>query len=677
MAHDYSGINAAIIASTIPRGTLQSIQFPLLPEGYYSITYKDIPGQNIITVFDDSMPLLCGGTITYKGEPLAAICGPDKQKVVSLCRQTRVTYDTDYSLLGFNGYTEEQVIAEKSFVKGNAEKVLNDADRTVEGTYRIDSQPAGFIGSQGITAAFSKGILTIEGETQWPFQLRRCAAVVCNLPVKDVHVGIGNFNPTYDEKLVIPLIYGSLAALLAFKSGKAVKFTYGEGEKCSLYPVVRPETVITRRSAVDEKGKVLAEKVDIDVNMGAYPLFTDELLSQVLIGAAGSYTIPNIKITCRGIVTSAPPMNVFKGLSYSSGTFSAETHFSRIAELYGKNPGEWRLTYLPGKKPYLPTGGIVKDFHGQTLLEKLLDMSDFNRKYAAYEILRKNKNQSRLGRENIRGIGLAFGFTGNGPTVKRDRKETYSVKVKLDRNDTVTILSSAYGSQSTAIWVETAAAILGMEPSSVIIQKGDTATLPNSGPSFLSGGIGIVTSLVEKCCLDIKKQRFHHALPIMVKRSYRSPGTKRWDPEKFKGIPFHSLSWGAAAVEIEIDPIFLRVMVRGIWLIIDSGRMYNKRLASDTLETAIFDTLAEILPKEDLTLPSTLDTGFNVPAARHLPAISIEIDATRKAMAGGISRIPGSLLPSALVSAVTQATGIYFDRIPLTPEILHAHMEES
>ncbi len=678
MAREYPGtkvLDAYIIASTIPRGKLQSIQFPLFPEGYYGITYKDIPGQNAVTAFKDSLPLLCENIISYKGEPLAVICGSDSQTVLSLCRQTRIAYETDYSLLGFNNYSEDQVAAEKSFTKGNIEKILDGAYQTVEGKYHIQSQTAGFSSFRGVTAAVSKGIITITGETQWPFQLRRSVAAVCNFPLKNVRVKIGTFNPTYDEKLVIPSLYASLAAVLSLKSGKPVRILPGEADH-AVYTVQRPEVMITRLSAVDEKGKVLAEKAVIEVNMGAHPLFTDELLSQILIGAAGSYVIPNIKIICRGIVTSEPPMNTFKGLGFSAGTFSVETHFSRIAELYGKTPGQWRLSFLPGKKAYLPTGGIIKDFHGKTLLQKVLDNSDFNRKYAAYELLRKNRKQNTLGKGNIRGIGLSFGFTGNGPTIKREKNETYSIKVRLDRDDTITILSSAYGSQSAAIWKETAAAILGTNPSSVIVLQGDTSNLPNSGPSFLSSGISIITSLVEKCCIEIKKQRFHHALPIVVKRSYRMPGNKRWDPEKFKGMPFHSLTWGAAIAEIEIDPVFLRVLVRGIWLIVDSGKIYSKKIAADALETSILETLSETLVKDDPTLPSTFDTGFNEPLQRHLPLISIEFKESRKTVPGGISGIPGSLLPSAIISAVTQATGIYFDTLPLTPEILYSHMGE-
>ncbi len=671
----YKVLHARVIRSTIPRGKLKSIQFPQLPEGYYSITYKDIPGINSIDVFNETIPLLCEGEITYEGEPLAVLCGPEKRKVITLCKNTRIEYETDYSLLGFNTYTEDQVIAEKTFSKGSAEKIFTEAFQTVEGKYHIRSRTADFTSLQGAIASKNKDILEIEADTQWPFHLQKSIARVCKIPVKKVLVRIGKFSPTYDEKLLMPSIYASFAAVLALKSGRAVRFIPGR-EEIIEYGAKKPEIIIWRKSAVDEKGKILAEKVTINANLGAYPLFTDEILSQLIIGAAGSYTIPNLKITCRGIMTSEPPMNVFNGLGLSAGVFSVETHISRIAEIYQKNPAQWRLQYLPGGKTYLPTGGIEKDFNGRVLLGRVLEHSDFTRKHAAYEILRKNRKQGRLAKENLRGIGVSFGFAGNGPTIKREGKETYSVKVRLDTDDRVTIQSSANGANSSAIWKKAASIILGIDPASVIIKKGDTSTLPNSGPSYLSSDISIVTSLVEKCCHGIKKQRFHQALPIEVKRSYRAPGSRRWDPEKLKGMPFHSLSWGTAAAEIEIDPVFLRVVVRGVWMLVDCGRLYNRKSALISLEASILETLGWTLFKNDVTLPSITDNRFNSFQSHRLPYISAEIVENRKTITGGLSRLPDTLVPAALVSAISQATGIYLDTLPIVPDTLYKHMEE-
>ncbi len=669
-------LTAHIIRSPLPRGKIKSIQFPQMPEGYYSLTYKDIPGDNFISIMNGKIPLLCEGDIVYKGEPLAAICGPEKLEVLSLCRKTKVEIETDYTLKSFKGYSDDQIADEKKFVKGNPDKVFSGAPRIVEGSYYVAPAKARFSSYRGVIASYSKGHIDIQTETQWPFHLKNTVASVCSVPQSRVKTAIVKFNPTYDEKLILPTLYASLAAMLAVKSGKSVRFT-PEKDEIIDFGGRKPEVSIKRRSAVDEKGKIIAEIVDIDVNLGAYPLFTDEILTQLIIGAAGAYTIPNIRIICRGITTSEPPMNVFKGLNLSSGVFASEAHFSRIAGIFKHNPGDWRLKYLPGKPAYIPTGGIEKDFRGRELLERIIKESDFNRKFSAYEILRKHRKPGRMPRELLRGIGISFGFTGNGFSGKKENGGSYSVSVKLDTDDRVTVKSSANGASSTAVWKETAASILGIDSGSVIIQKGDTSTLPNSGPSFLSSDISIITSLVEKCCLAIKKQRFHQALPIEVKRSYRTSGVRKWDPERLKGIPFHSLSWGAVVAEIEIDPVFLRPVIRGIWMTADIGRLYNSSLASRVLESSILETLEWVLMEDDITAASISDTGFNTHLSRKLPKISVSLLENRKTATGGISQLPDALIPSAVISAVSQAAGIYLDSLPVTPDTLYKHMEEA
>ncbi len=667
-------LTAIIIRSPQPTGTIKAIEFPPLPDGYFSLTYKDIPGENFIQVAAEKMPLLCEKEISYKGEPIAVVCGPERSKVLSLCRSTKIISETNYTFKAFKGYSHDQIIKEKQFTKGNPEKIFEDAASIVEGTYHTAARKARFTSYQGVLAGYTKGIMEIQTETQWPFHLRNTVAKVCSLPPDTVKTAIGKFNPTYDEKLIVPTIYASLAALLSLKTGKQVRFI-PDREELIDFSSRKPEVFIKRKSAVDEKGKITAEIIDIEVNFGAYPLFADEILTQLIIGAAGSYSIPNLSIKCSGITTSEPPMNVFNGLSLSAGVFSCEAHLSRIAEINSCNPGDWRLKYLPGKPAYIPTGGIEKNFKGKELLEQIIRTSDFNRKYSAYEVLRKHRKPGRVSRELLRGIGISFGFAGNGFSGRKESGESHTVAVKLDRDNKVTIRSSANGSSSTAVWKETASSILTVDADSVKILKGDTSTLPNSGPSFLGNDISVVTSLVEKCCLAIKKQRFHKALPIEVKRSYRSSGVKKWDPEKLKGMPFNSLSWGAVVVEIEIDPVFLRPIVRALWMIVDSGRLYNRVIAVKSLESSILETLEWIVTEDEVTSPSVTDTGFNTPLQRRLPDLSVILSERRKNITGGISQLPDTLIPAAVISAVSQAAGIYPDSLPITPQILYKQME--
>ena len=67
-------------------GSFSSIQTDGLPEGYTVITAEDIPGNKFIESPDgkNSVPVFCQEQISYQGEPLGMVVGPDEEKVIEL-----------------------------------------------------------------------------------------------------------------------------------------------------------------------------------------------------------------------------------------------------------------------------------------------------------------------------------------------------------------------------------------------------------------------------------------------------------------------------------------------------------------------------------------------------------------------------------------------------------------
>ena len=666
---------AHIIRSSIPKGIISSIKIPELPKGFYSISAEDIPGKNRISVFSQEMPLLCDGNVNYKGEPILVICGPGETDVLDICNNTLIEYETDYSIYSFENFSKSQVLDKKKFTRGSVESKFKGADQTVEGEYTTRIQTLPITYPLGAIAKYKNNILEIDTASQWPFHIQKTVSEICNIPKKAIQVNIEPYHHTYDEKLLIPSIYSALASLLAVKSGKQIKIIAEPSEILS-YSIKRPGVKIYRKSAINKNGKIIAEDIEISVDIGAYPLFTDELLSQLILGAASIYSITNLRIEALAIKTSSPPMNVFKGCGIGLGAFSAETHFSRISTIQKKNPVELRLEYLPKKNQKLPSGGDLKQISQRELLNQVSYKSDFNRKYSAYEILKNRQKGKLVDHVALRGIGIAIAYTGNGFTRKREQKEAYSMQVKLDQNDKLYISSSSNGSAPGNIWKRTAGNILGLENGSIEIVKGDTFILPNSGPSFLSNDLSIMTNLVEKCCIAIRKQRFQKPLPIIVKRSFKSPGEAVWNSEKLKGMPFNALSWGAAVVEIELDPIFMRPIIRGIWTVFDVGKIYNIKAAHSTAESEIFEALNWVAGGEELFHRPISSYNLDEIEKIKLPDINIDFISDSKRSSGGISQLPDAIIPSAFVQAVSQASGIYFDTIPITPEIIFKYLEK-
>ena len=85
---------ARMVRSTIPRGRIGNIELPVLPEGYYFISAKDIPenGKNSLVMIAGDWRCFADGDVRYVGEtiglPFAGekmLFGDSISSLVSIC----------------------------------------------------------------------------------------------------------------------------------------------------------------------------------------------------------------------------------------------------------------------------------------------------------------------------------------------------------------------------------------------------------------------------------------------------------------------------------------------------------------------------------------------------------------------------------------------------------------
>ena len=88
-------IFAALVRSPSPVGKIKSITISDLPEGYYFFTEKDIPGAKSIKINKTVIKVFENKNISYTGEPLGIIAGPDETTVLSLLDNISVNLDVE------------------------------------------------------------------------------------------------------------------------------------------------------------------------------------------------------------------------------------------------------------------------------------------------------------------------------------------------------------------------------------------------------------------------------------------------------------------------------------------------------------------------------------------------------------------------------------------------------
>ena len=70
---------AALIRSPGPSGNVKSITIPDLPEGYFMLSSKDLPGAKTITANKTVTKIFGYGNVSYRGQPLGILARMKKQ----------------------------------------------------------------------------------------------------------------------------------------------------------------------------------------------------------------------------------------------------------------------------------------------------------------------------------------------------------------------------------------------------------------------------------------------------------------------------------------------------------------------------------------------------------------------------------------------------------------------
>jgi CO/xanthine dehydrogenase Mo-binding subunit len=671
-------LHVATVRSRIQRGSVRSIAFPRLPTGYRAILPADIPGRNRIASFGAEIPILASEKVSYKGEPIALIAGPDPVVLEALVAETKADLEEEEPVLGWESFSSEQVIAKRVAIVGDPDLAFSIAPEVHEAAYLSGAIDHYYSEPQGAAAAYDYDKIAIWCATQWPYHVRDSVSLALGCRAEEVSVRPTRLGVHLDGKLWYPSLLACHAAIAAVACGRPAKLMLTR-EEDFLYTTKRARSSVSVRAALGPGGELSVMDVRIALNVGAYGPLAEEILSQAVLASTGAYRCPNLRVEGYAVATNAPPLGAFGGLGASHALFAVEAHANRLAARAGEDPADWKSRNVLRKGSALITGEPLKeDAPYAAILDRLSRASDYRRKHACYELVRKRRSGKSDG--PLRGIGLAFAYQGAGQFLSGERSNSYSVEVSLDKELKATIRTSAAagGSGVLDIWRDTAGAILGIPVSSVRFAPAHTDESPNSGPSTLSRGVTVVNRLVENACAAIQKRRFRDPLPLSAKSSYRVPKPIAWEDGSVHGSPFDTAAWAGAAVELELDPWTLEPRPLGVWLCVDGGKVMSPGRASAALRAGCVDALGACLSERFDPDGGEGAEGqyfrYGLRPLDELPPISVEfLEAARKAPVKGIGELPFDTVPAAFLTAISQAAGAEFSSLPVPgPELIRA-----
>jgi CO/xanthine dehydrogenase Mo-binding subunit len=372
-------------------------------------------------------------------------------------------------------------------------------------------------------------------------------------------------------------------------------------------------------------------------------MFSDEMANQLIAGLVPLYPLISLSISITFNTSRRRPAHFFGDLGYSDALCSTETHYSALAKLSGYNPLTWRLKFASESSTHSQVIRSDKYAKLKELIATVSDSSDFQRKNAAYEMQAQMRVKLSTFFNYSRGVALACGAGISGFSSECRSLPQQPVQITLKPNNKVEVNTSFYTIGSSAeIWRQIISEELQVAKSDISFVEEQKEML-DSGPSVLSANSGRMPQQIQKACNQIKEKRFVQPLPICESvLSPKQPG--------MKGSMFLSNSWVATVLELEIDSVTLRPLVRRVWCAVSLSRVFEEQSLRSKIRHTIVTTL-----REAGALLSHSDTF----------TIEITIKDEGQQISSSITGALKGVITSAFVSALEQALGFPVGKIPV------------
>lgn len=666
-------VHVAQVRAPSPRGRFLGIGEFRLPRGYVLVRAEDLPEGASLPGLGSPFPILARDRFTWKGQALALLAGPDPNLVAELAATLPLECEEEEAFCEPEDLPPGTALAKRSLLRGDPARAFAEAASIVEDLWISEPIDRNYSEPQGALAYFDYDRLVIRAATQWPSHLRDSVAAALDCRASEVIVRPTRLGHHLDGKLWYPSLLACHAALAA-KACKAPARLLFTREEDFLFGPKALRSRIALKAALDSGGRLSALEADLVLDMGAHGPLAEDALVEACTAALGAYECPNLRLEARVVATDTPPASSFSGLCASQAFLALEALGSRLAEGGGIDPLEWKSrNFLSAASTWLSGERLREAPPLGAMAERLAVSSDFRRKHAAYELVRKRRADRRDG--PLRGIGASFAFHAPGIAASEAVSETCTVEAVLGKDLRLSLRAWGVAPQgrASAVWREEAARILGIEPEMIDILQPEADTPLPPGPDARARGLVLTSKLAARACTAIQRRRFRETLPLGAKASGKVERSLVWTAEGPRGNPFETASWVGAVVEVEFDPFSLVFRPTGLWLCVDAGRILSPSRARQALRASAHESLEACL-SEALRMGNGArdpETFFSFRKSGDLdpPPLSIDlVEDARPGLPRSIGELPHHALPGAFLAAASQALGRPLTTFPLSFE---------
>jgi carbon-monoxide dehydrogenase large subunit len=672
------------------------------------------------------------GKVRYYGEPVAVVVANTLEGADRACAQMEVEYEPLPAVLHprdaaqpgapllheeLGAYEHDPIIHPMPgsnighayrLARGDVEAAFRSSALVLENEYWLPWIAHVQLEPHGAVAQFDGEKLTVWTSSQSPFYVRDTLARMLDLPAAHVRVQIpyvgGGFGGKSDVTIE-PLLALAAHAL----PGLPIQLVLTREEM--FYGTVIGRGCWGRmKTGVDAQGMLLAEQVELYFGSGGY-VDTSVWISQGGgHNSTGPYYVPNLDLRSHAVYTNTPPTGAYRGYGHPEVHWMVERQMDQIARRLGMDPAELRLKNLLSSGKMNSLGQVMKDYNGRADL--CLE--------AVRERLGNERAPTQAGRLRAQGIACFM----KSPVMRTNAQS--GAILKFNEDGSVILFTGAIemGQGIATVLTQIAAQALSIPIERIHYAASvDTDYSPHEWQTVASHSTWAVGNAVRLaaedalaqfkkaaaevfgapvdtiCALDgrlypegredlaIPFARFAAGYtradgsavnpPVVGRGTFAPRGLTFPDPGTGQGNMAASWTFGCQGVDLEVDPDTGRIHVLRMVSAQDAGRIVNPMAARGQVEGAMIMALGAALMEKlqfgaDGRILNAGLVDYRILTASDAPEMEILFIETQDAVgpygARGLGEHGIVAVPPAVANALSQALGVDFFEIPITPE---------
>lgn len=603
--------------------------------------------------------------------------------------------------------------------KGDVEKAFEEADLVVENEFSLPAV-AHVPMETHVTIAQAdpySNKIKVWSSAQSPFALRQMLAASFNVSESDIEVHIPFVGGAFGGKAGIHL--EPLATLLSkAANGAPVKVRASREEEFNQLPT-RAGMRGRIKTGVKKDGTITAAQVIYDWDSGAYADYGVNVGKTAVYSGLGPYEIANAAIDSKTIYTNKVFSTAYRGFGHLETHWTIERQMDIISQKLNIDPYELRVKNLlkPGSRTI--SGELITESTGSP--KDCLDAVVKEIGWTGRKTEEERQKEWKTGK--VRGKG--FAVLQKAPAMPANTATSAIMQMCGDGHVKLMIGAIDYGQGANTAMAQIAAQELDLPLESIeVIDEVNTQTNPYDWNTVASkytfmGGNAVIRASRDmlRQMKEIAAQVLHTSPdhlqhgggyiyhvhnperriaykamalgyvypngngiggPLISHGTYIADGLTNLDHETGQGNPALVWTYGAHAVELEVDVETGDITIIKIASAFDVGQVINEKLIYGQICGGVLQGLGSAILEgykfsPDNRLLNNSFTDNKIPTMKDIPfeLVSIFIENPQNNGpfgARGVGEHPMISVPSAVGNAVYDALGINFHKLPLSPE---------